>query len=111
MPAMPPRIHKIATVHVKFRIRSCWAVFIVASASCAAFEDPPVDLVKRVAAREAATQAARSHYMYKQTVRVEDFHPNGGKAGEYGEIREVIFLADGNRSEHEVKKPWNRLVR
>lgn len=67
--------------------------------------------MKRVATRESETQEARSRYMYRQSVRVEDFHPNGGKAGEYGEVREVIFLADGKRTEREVKKPWNRLVR
>jgi hypothetical protein len=83
------------------------AVFIV---SCNA-ADPPPDLVKRVAARESLTEAARSKYMYKQSVRVEDFHPNGIKAGEYGEVREIIFLEDGKRSEREVKKPWNRLAR
>ncbi len=49
--------------------------------------------------------------MYKQSVRVEDFQPSGVKAGEYGEVREVIFLEGGKRTEREVKKAWNRLVR
>jgi hypothetical protein len=88
--------------------------FIVASGCLGAapvLEDPPEDLVKRVAAKETATQAARAQYMYRQDVRVEDFHPNGRKAGEYGEVREVIFLEGGKRTEREVRKPWNRLER
>jgi hypothetical protein len=88
--------------------------FIVASGYLGAaplFDDPPEDLVKRVAAKETATQAARAQYMYRQDVRVEDFHPNGRKAGEYGEVREVIFLEGGKRTEREVRKPWNRLER
>lgn len=72
--------------------------------------EPPADLVRQVAERETATQAARLKYLYRQTVRVEDFRANGQKAGEYGEVREVIFLPDGKREEQVVKKPWNRLV-
>lgn len=87
------------------------ASIVACCAPLFAADDPPADLVKRVAARETLTEAARSRYMYKQSVRVEDFHPNGIKAGEYGEVREIIFLEDGKRSERELKKTWNRLVR
>lgn len=123
-PATPATIHKTHTVQTKLRMRlaasivSCAFAFggscaLAFAGSCAlAFAaDPPADLTRRVAARETITEAARSRYMYRQSVRVEDFHPNGIKAGEYGEVREIIFLADGTRSEREVKKPWNRLVR
>jgi hypothetical protein len=79
--------------------------------ACCSAAEPPADLAKRVAARETLTEAARSRYTYRQTVRVEDFQPNGIKAGEYGEVREIVFLEDGKRSERELKKPWNRLVR
>jgi hypothetical protein len=86
------------------------AAFIV-SCALAHGADPPAGLARKVAERETLTEAARNQYLYRQTVLVEDFHPNGAKAGEYGEIREVIFLADGKRTEREVKKPWNRLAR
>lgn len=85
--------------------------FIVASGYCWAFDEPPENLARRVAEKESATEAARSRYMYKQTVKIEDFDPKkGGKTGEYSEVREVIFLPDGKRVEQEVKKPSDRLV-
>ena len=108
-PATPATIHKMLTIPTKLRMRL--AVSILSCAMLSGADDPPVDLARRVAARETLTEAARNRYMYRQSVRVEDFHPNGMKAGEYGEVREIVFLADGRRSEREVKKPWNRLVR
>lgn len=105
-----PTAHNAKTVQTKLFTLCC---LIVASGSLAAFgqaNEPPADLVRRVAERETATQAARLQYLYRQTVRVEDFRANGTKAGEYGEVRDVIFLADGKREEQVIKKPWNRLT-
>ena len=73
--------------------------------------DPPDDWIRRVAARETETEAARSHYTYRQTVTVEDFTPKGIKAGMYREIREVVFSPTGERSEHAVGKPIVQLER
>jgi len=73
--------------------------------------DPPEDWIKRVAARETETEAARSHYTYRQTATVEDFSPKGIKAGMYREIREVVFSPSGERSEHMVGKPVLQLER
>jgi hypothetical protein len=77
----------------------------------AAREDPPPDLVRRVAALEAETEAARSRYAYRQTVRVSEFGNRGVIAGEYRETREVVFLDGARREERAVGKPSNGLHR
>ena len=96
---------------LKVSLRAGILVFIVAPLCLLAFDEPPRDLAKRVAARESETEEVRSHYTYRQSVRVEDFNPKGGKAGEYGEVRDILFSPEGKRIEQEVKKPWNRLTR
>lgn len=106
---MPPNNHKIRTVQAKFRMPLTAFIVSFACALSALADEPPEGWIKRVAAKESATQEARSHYTYRQSVKVEDFHPNGAKAGEYGEVRDIIFLEDGKRAEKEVKKAWNRL--
>jgi hypothetical protein len=102
-----------ARVHHKGRTFLCMLVFIVASHRplAAAPDDPPEDWIRRVAARESDTEAARSHYTYRQTATVEDFDPKGLKTGMYREIREVIFSPSGERSEQLVGKPVMRLER
>lgn len=72
----------------------------------------PLDLAKRVATRETAAMEARQQYMYRQTVLIEELSGKGGsKAGEYREIREVIFSPAGERTERMVGKPSNHLAR
>jgi hypothetical protein len=72
----------------------------------------PLDLAKRVATRETAAMEARQQYMYRQTVVIEEMSAKGGgKAGEYREIREVIFSPSGERTERMVGKPTNNLAR
>src|SRR5947209_2775136 len=61
-------------------------------------QDPPPDLMKRVAARETENEAARNEYMYRQTVVVSDF------VGQFREVREVIFSPTGVRTEEVVEK-------
>lgn len=75
----------------------------------------PADLAKRVAAREEMARKAREQYTYKQTVVIEELSAGGrrggAKAGEYKEVREVIFSPAGERTERMVGKPFNGLVR
>jgi hypothetical protein len=79
-------------------------------AGFAAFADePPRDLAKRVAEREAAAAEARSRYLYKQSLVLEDFDSNGRKGGIYSEQREVVFSPTGERSERFLKQPVDGL--
>src|SRR3954468_7849761 len=73
--------------------------------------DPPSDLAKKVAEREAKNEFERAHYTYRQTVVVEDFDGRGSRTGEYREVRDVIFSPVGERTEVTVGKPTNNLKR
>jgi hypothetical protein len=73
--------------------------------------DPPPDLARKVANREAENEAARNNYMYRQTVIVEEMDSHGGRAGEYREVREVIFSPEGERTDRMVGKPVMNLKR
>jgi hypothetical protein len=75
----------------------------------AAGSDPPPNLAKRVAQREAATAEERSHYAYTQSVRLQELDARGAQAGEYREVREVIFSPEGERTERFVGQPDSRL--
>jgi hypothetical protein len=74
-----------------------------------AAEDPPGDLVKRVAERETETEAERNQYLYRQTVELDELDNHGGARGHYKEIRNVIFSPAGERTEEMVGAPQNGL--
>jgi hypothetical protein len=72
--------------------------------------DPPANIARLAAERETVTEAARSQYLYKQTVVLEEIGKSGLKGGEYKEQREVIFSPTGERSERVIGKPSNSLT-
>lgn len=86
-------------------------VLLASGAAAAAPTDPPEDWIRRVATRETETEAARSHYAYRQVVAVEDFSSKGIKAGMYREVRDIVFSPTGERSERVVGKPIVQLER
>jgi hypothetical protein len=71
----------------------------------------PANLARVVAERESAAIEARANYTYRQTVVFEEIGKNGVKAGEFREVRDVVFLPDGERSERVVSGPYNTLQR
>jgi hypothetical protein len=93
------------SVTPKARASFCILAASVALVCPALAEDPPADLLRRVAARESANEAARAQYMYRQTVEVRDF------AGEFREVRDVVFTPDGKRLEEPVGRTVNTLKR
>lgn len=66
-------------------------------------DEPPPDLMKRVASRETGNEAARNQYMYRQTVVLSDF------TGQFREVRDIIFSPVGARTEELVEKASNTL--
>src|SRR5690348_845210 len=72
-------------------------------------EEPPPDLVRRVAHVETETQQARSHYTYRQSVTLEELSERGMKVGEYHEVRDIIFSPAGERTEQMVGHPFETL--
>src|SRR5258708_5988723 len=105
-----PETHTAASVARKLRTLLMLAS-ILNMAPFLTAADPPSDLVRRVAAREAQMEQERSHYTYRQSVKIEEFPDRGGRPGEYREMRDVIFSPSGERTERMVGKPVLNLVR
>jgi hypothetical protein len=71
--------------------------------------EPPAGLVKLVAHRESETEAERNQYAYRQTVKVTELNDHGAQAGEYREVRDIIFSPTKERSELAVGAPFKNL--
>lgn len=84
-------------------------ILALAAGLTAAAADPPPDLARRVARREAETKAARDHYTYRQTVVVEELDNRGSKRGEYRETRDIIFSLKRERTEIIIGQPFQNL--
>ncbi len=74
-------------------------------------EDPPANLLRRIAARETEEEKARNDYTWRQTVVVEELSDKGFETGRYREVRDILFSADGKRSEQFTGSPSNTLTR
>jgi len=72
-------------------------------------QEPPPNLVRRVADREAANAEARGHYAYRQELLMEELPGRGQPNGRYQEIRDVIFSPAGERTEQTVSQPASTL--
>ncbi len=68
-------------------------------------EDAPPDLVRKAARMESETQRARDHFTYRQSVTVQEMSERGVMAGEYREVRDVIFSPTQERTEEVVGRP------
>lgn len=75
-----------------------------------AAEAPP-DLARRVAARESLSETERANFTYRQVVTIQEYGERGRLAGEYSEIRDIIFSPHGERTEKLVSPPRNTLKR
>lgn len=82
---------------------------ILAIPACLGAAEPPVDLARRVAHRESEAAEERRQYAYTQSVRLEELNGRGVQAGEYREVREVIFSPDGTRTERFAGPPVSHL--
>ncbi len=73
--------------------------------------EPPPNLARLVAEREAAAAEARQHYTYRQSVRIQELDSHGTPRGFYSEVRDIIFSPKTGRGERFVKKPVSTLRR
>ena len=90
-----------------------WRIgFIVAStlfSTSLIAQDPPANLIKRVAAVETAAQQAQSNYTYRQSVAVEELDNHGSVVGQYRELRDIIFSPTEKRTEQFIGSPMKTL--
>jgi hypothetical protein len=69
------------------------------------------DVITKFAAKEAEFARARENYTYRQSYRVEDLGPNGRPIGKQEMVTDIIFTADGKRTERVVYAPLSTLQR
>ena len=74
-------------------------------------QDPPPNLLKRIAAVETEAQQAQSNYTYRQTVSLDELDKHGAIEGNYREVRDIIFSPTEERTEQFVGQPRKNLKR
>ena len=70
------------------------------------------EIIKKFGEREAAFKKARDNYTFRQTVKVDTLAEDTNRVdGEYQQVTDITFNADGKREEHVVFAPQNTLER
>jgi hypothetical protein len=67
------------------------------------------DIIQKFAAKEAQFAKARESYTYHQTARIQELEPSGAVSGKWETVSDIIFDADGKRSEKVVRAPVSTL--
>lgn len=68
-------------------------------------------IVEKFAAKEAEFARARENYTYRQRYRIEELSPEGRPMGKLEMEADIIFTADGKRTERVTFAPMNTLQR
>jgi hypothetical protein len=71
----------------------------------------PEEIIRQFTAKESEFRKALNHYTYRRTVRVQTIDDDNKVDGEYFEVDDIMFDAQGRRMEHVVNAPANTLVR
>lgn len=70
----------------------------------------PVDeIIRRFAEKETEFAKARENYTYRQTVKIFEYDNGGGIRGKYEVVSDIIFEANGKRTERVVYAPVSTL--
>src|ERR1700692_2294871 len=104
---MQPAVQTTSSAIRNWRIRLMLTSALFAG--CLLAQDPPPDLIKRIAAAESAAQQAQSNYTYRQSVTVEELDNQGVIAGDYRELRDIIFSPSEKRTEQMIGAPRKSL--
>ena len=77
--------------------------------------DPSADQIDKIiqtfAANEAAFAKAREVYTYRQTARIQEIDDAGVPGGRWEMVSDIVFEANGRRTERVVKAPMATLQR
>ena len=68
------------------------------------------DIIAKFAAKEAEFARARGNYTYHQTARVMSLDDGGAVTGKWEEVADIVFNAEGKRSEKVVFAPVSTLT-
>src|SRR5512138_1381516 len=94
-------------------MRTCRAFWAAAALACAlsAADQPQVSdaeadqIIQKFAGREADFARARENYTYRQTARLQELDEFGNVRGRWEMVSDIIFSAEGKRTERVVKAP------
>jgi len=93
-----------AAIQIARTVARYWRIVLILASSAQAAE-PPANLLRKAAARETETAREQANYTYRQTVTLEELDSHGALAGEYREVKDVIFSPTQERTEQMVGKP------
>jgi len=99
----------------RFALALCAAPLLVAPLPAAPAADltpeQQQDIITKFAAKEAEFARARENYTYRQHYKVEDLGTAGRPIGKQEMTTDIVFSADGKRSERVVYAPISTLER
>ena len=91
-------------------------VFLLTALSAAGWASGPdltpaeaQEVIRKFAAKEAEFAKARENYTYRQSVKTQEFTPDGRPGGKYEIVTDIIFTPDGKRTERVVRAPQSTL--
>ena len=88
-----------------------WEASCTHSLSPAAAQQPPKDLLRRLAAQGSLFEKERESYSYRRSFSFHEMDRHGARTGSYREVREVLFTPEGERIEEFIGPPDSRLRR
>lgn len=87
------------------------SVALLFAGSAFAVDVKPEEIIARFAAKEAEFAKARENYTYRQTVRIQEMTEAGNPGGRHEMVSDIIFSAEGKRTEKVVRAPVSTLRR
>jgi len=78
-------------------------------AAQAADDMAPGEIIRRFAAKEAEFAKARENYTYRQSLKIQELTPSGAVQGQHEMVSDIIFSAEGKRTEKVVRAPVSTL--
>lgn len=72
-------------------------------------QEPPADVLTRVAGNGSRFEQERARYTYRQSFDFYEFDKRGTPSGSYREVRGINFTSGGERTEEFIKGPANQL--
>jgi hypothetical protein len=88
-----------------------FSLMILATAALAAADSPDLtpaqvdEIVQKFAAKEADFALARENYTYRQSARIQELDAAGNVEGRWEMVSDIIFTAEGKRTEKVVRSP------
>lgn len=70
---------------------------------------PPAEIIRRFSEKEDTYLAARPHYGYRKTIRIEEFDPQGQLAGQFLQVTETVRGSNGRVFPKVIEHPQSTL--